>query len=195
MTHCVSCQDIILHSQEVTGFQVKELLIQQLQTLKPETFQQQRHILDMSAVSLELDQTSADADEGSHTMTVSNGKDLQTSLQESVGCQTELSWEHEPMMPGYIEIGCLESSEDIDTDVDSWGAPKGSSSPVAKDAPSALATKFELVLSQVLSEKTTLRKRIDQQAKAFESTETNFTREVEDIRQTVEVGSIFLHPF
>jgi hypothetical protein len=47
MTHCVSCQDIILHSQEVTGFQVKELLIQQLQTLKPETFQQQRHILDM----------------------------------------------------------------------------------------------------------------------------------------------------
>jgi hypothetical protein len=72
-------------------------------------------------------------------MTVSNGKDLQTSLQESVGCQTELSWEHEPMMPGYIEIGCLESSEDIDTDVDSWGAPKGSSSPVAKDAPSALA--------------------------------------------------------
>ena len=71
-----------------------------------------------------------------------DGKDLQTSLQESVGCQTELSWEHEPIMPGISELGCSESSEDVDTDVDTWGAPKSSSSPVAKDAPSTLAVRY-----------------------------------------------------
>ena len=40
------------HNQEVTGYQVKELLIQQLQTLRSEMSQQEHLILDMVKVSI-----------------------------------------------------------------------------------------------------------------------------------------------
>ncbi|XP_062503094.1 myosin heavy chain, non-muscle-like isoform X2 [Corticium candelabrum] len=155
--------DLSYAEQVVTCYQVKELLVQELQLLRSEISRQQSRILDLSDVM-------PDDNDGS-----------QASVQEAVSCQTDSLLENELMKSAWHDIDHWDIE---DTDVRS--RPVSPSSSGEMDSSLSMHAKhFEFVLSQYLSEKATLRQRVHQQRQAYQSTDADFRRELEDIQQTV----------